>query len=143
MDDINLSEILNPTLTDDQAEAKVSEYCRIDLANLDLALSRHAALYAYSVAAYELAKVQEARAKWKLEGTKAMVFGALTEKDSKIAVAAADKKIPLAIPVKEAMEEMLTIQSTVARLRGLAAGLEHRRDMLVQISARQRQEMQT
>lgn len=141
MDEIQLGQLLDPNLPEERASEMVAEYCRIDLSNLDLALSRHSSLYAYTVAAYELARVQEARAKWSLEVTKSDVYQVLVEKDPKVSVSAADKSIARAVTTKTAMEEMFKAQVAVARLKALVSGLEHRRDMLVQISARQRQEM--
>lgn len=140
---ISLDVLLDKNLSDDQVGQQVANYCRIDLANLDTALARHPALYAYTVAAYELSKVQEARKKWEVEEAKAFTYQALQAVDQKTSVSSADKKIPNSANVKAAMESLFSIQGVVARLKALSAGLEHRRDMLVQISAKQRQEMQT
>jgi len=138
---VDLSRIFDPKTSNSDIQKVVAEYCRIDLANLDEALSRHAALYAYTVAAYEMAKVQEARAKWSLEMIKSEVFKILGQQDKRVTVAAAERRIPLAVTTQAGAQTLFDAQVLTARLRALVMGLEHRRDMLIQISARQRQEM--
>lgn len=141
MDEINLAQLLDPAFPDEKAEALVADYCKIDLANLEIALSRQASLYAYTVAAFEMSKVDEARKKWQLEAAEGEVYEALMRSSEKMTVAAANKITPKAAPVKEAQEAIFKAQGVSARLKALVSGLEHRKDMLIQISARQRQEM--
>ena len=126
--------------TDPQiARSEIAKFCRIDLGSLDEALSRHAALYAYAAAAFEMSKVQEARAKWHVEVTSSACFSALRSEG--LSATAADKEALLNPKVLAAKEDLFTTQHTTSLMRALVGGLEHRRDMLIQISARQRAEM--
>lgn len=138
---IDLSELLEPKTDNREAQRSIANYCRINLQNLDQALERHPALFAYAVACFEMAKVQEAQKKWNLEVTKSTSYQFLMDSDPKMTVAGADKKIPSIPAVASAVAELHEAMSVVGRLKGLVDGLGHRRDMLVQISARQRQEM--
>lgn len=137
----DFSQILNPEADQLAVSQEIAEYCRIDLANLDIALERHPSLYAYTSACFEMAKVAEARAKWDLETTIANTFSIVMNKDSKMTATAAEKVVKTYPAVTQAAATHHEKMLITARMKGLANGLEHRRDMLVQISARQRVDM--
>ncbi len=137
--ELDLSPLMDASTPERVVNVLVSNHCRIDLANLDAALSRHAALFAFAMAAFEMARVGEARAKWRADVVKGEQATRLLASGK--TVSAAEKTIPTVPEVKTVMEELLTAQMVTGRLRALISGLEHRRDMLVQISAKQRQEM--
>ncbi len=137
--EIDLTSLMDPKTPERVVNAVVSSHCRIDLANLDAALSRHAALFAYAMAAFEMAKVAEARIKWRTEVVKSEEFAKIQLKGK--SATAAEKLILTLDSVQTVMDELHASQEVTGRLRALINGLEHRRDMLVQISAKQRQEM--
>lgn len=140
-DEIQLNRILDPKLTEQQVSEVVAQYCEINLADIETALSRQASLYSYVVAAYELAKVAEAQEKWNFEQTKADAFIKIQSLDPKESATSIDRKILQAQTVRDAAKAHFSAQANTARLKALVSGLEHRRDMLVQIAAKMRQEM--
>lgn len=136
----DLSQILDNGTDETIVRRQVSEYCRINLANLDEALQRQPSLFAYASACFEMAKVNEAKAKWDMEVALSQAFQVFMDQDSKMTVGAAEKKMKSVPSVQEAVRVYHQAMQLCARLKGLTNGLEHRRDMLVQLSARERQE---
>ena len=121
------------------------ELCKIDLVDLEKTLQHQPSLTAWIVAAYETARVQEEKAKWELEVEKARALikmkGTLdsdTGKNKTVAVLNAE--VELCGPVIDLTEYLLDCQDTRAALRAIVQGLSDRKDMLIQISARHRQE---
>lgn len=117
----------------------VAEVCALNLMNIDETLERHPALYAYAVAGYEGARIDEARAKFTMERARSQAFGELVKEN---AIGTAKELVPNDPAVQRATEAWLEAKRMVAGLRALTAGLEHRRDMLIQISSRQKREQQ-
>jgi hypothetical protein len=126
----------------EEPEETVADLCSINLQHLETALQNQASLLAYATAAYENARVDETQAEWDLEETEAEVFNAIQEKEPGLAIGRTDKRVEAHERVKEARRDLADKRRMVANLKALVNGLHHRRDMLVQLSARQRQEMQ-
>lgn len=141
--ELDLSELLDHSTPEGEAQRKVASFCRIDLQNLDIALSRHPAIYAYCAAVYEMAKVKEARAKWDMEKAKAQAFSIVMDQGraNKITATEAAEKVKQVPLYQQSMDALLSAEVITGRMKALVDGLSHRRDMLVQISARQRAEM--
>lgn len=140
LDQIDLSDLLELETDEREAHRQIAKYCRIDLAALDTALERHPALFGYSVACHEMAKVRESQAKWDLEVALAQAFEIVTNQDAKLTATAADRKIKMVPIVQGAAKAHRDAMVVCSRLKGLVNGLEHRRDMLVQIASKQRKE---
>lgn len=122
------------------------EICSIDLVNLDETLERHAGLRAWINAAFETARINEERAKWELSKVKARALLRIrgepdpsTKKTKTVQVI--DAEVELDEEVVKATERYLTAGEIKGALRGMADALGDRKDMLVQISAKQRQEL--
>ncbi len=141
--EIDLGPLLDPKTDESEASRKVSQFCRIDLQSLDIALSRHPAIYAYCAAVYEMAKVKEAKAKWDMEKAKAQAFGIVMDqgRTTKITATEAAEKVKTVPLFQQAMDFLHESEVITGRLKALVDGLGHRRDMLIQISARQRAEL--
>jgi hypothetical protein len=120
----------------------VSELCRINVANLESTLERHPGLFAYASAQHELAKVAEARAEWMLERKRAEAFKRTKDAHATMPANRIEREVETDQEVVSAAEHYFTQKAITARLKALVNGLEHRRDMLVQLSARQRKEWQ-
>ena len=119
-----------------------AEVCSINIAKLDETLERHASLRAWVNAAFEVARINEARAKW--EQTKAQARATITIKQSKpsatVQMVEAERDLDPAI--ENATEHLFTQQEIRGGLHAMVSALEDRRDMLIQIAAKQRKEMQ-
>jgi hypothetical protein len=126
------------------AEQLCWEVCSIDLVNLDQTLQRHAALRGWVNAAHEAARVVEERAKWDL--TKAEARAIIAARDI---VDAKGKTPPVEIVKAQAALDPNVEAATIAlrateerrgALRAMSSALEDRKDMLVQLAAKRRQE---
>jgi len=131
----------------DEPERIAAEVCLIDTTNLDLTLQRHASLHAWINAAHESARIAEERARW--EVTKAYALALLaakaipdpqTGKGKTVDVFKAEADASAA--VQDANEALLLAQAKRGTLRAMASALEDRRDMLIQISAKRRQDQE-
>lgn len=138
---LDFGKILNPKTPEWEARQIVTDFCSVDLVDMMTTLGRHAGLYAYAVAACEMAKVDEARASWEKEQAKSRAFSRLVTENPKITASAAEVRIPLDAEYIAAVESYLSTRVTLARLKALVEGLGHRRDMLVQLASRQRAEL--
>lgn len=118
---------------------EVARICKIETARLEHALTRHSALYGYAHASYEEARAEEGELEWEYEQRKAEAFSAL--RDEGEAIGSAQEKAELDPAVQEARQKLMKAEKTRRILWALVQGLEHRKDMLVQLSARQRAEM--
>lgn len=118
-------------------ESEIVEIVRISLRNLIETMARHPGLYGYAAAAYELAKVRQLENEYNLKQTKATAYGKLLEKNTATAATALLDSQPEVIAAQATLIKQM---KEVAALAALVRALDHRRDMLVQIAARQRQE---
>ena len=76
-----------------------------------------------------------------LDAEKSRAFERAQKAEPKATMTALEKKVPIDSEVERKRFAVLQAQLQVARLRGLLGGLEQRKDMLVQLSAKQRQEL--
>lgn len=116
-----------------------SRLCQINTANLVDALEKHAALYAYVNALYEKARATETRREWQYEQEKAQVFAQLRAEGT--AIGEASETAELNEQVKEARKAYMKAEEKRRLLWALVDSLDTRKDMLIQLSARQRAEM--
>lgn len=140
-DEVIFSSIIDSKTPERDARARIAAFCSINLADLETALARHSALFSYAVAVHESAKVDEARSKWEKEKAEAKAYSDLLREDPKVAIGAAQLRIKTMPVYEKAVGEHLETQVVLGRLKALVNGLEHRRDMLVQLASRQRAEM--
>lgn len=119
-----------------EPERVAYELCQINLQNLGTTVAQHPGLFAFVVASYEMAKVEEARAKNAVSKAMAEYF----LRSQAMPVTRAQSLVDSDPTVIAAKEAYIEAQAKVAPLRALVSGLEHRRDMILQISARQRAE---
>jgi hypothetical protein len=122
-----------------------AEVCFIDVVNLDDTLQQHASLHAWVNAAEESARIGEERARWNVTRSRAIAIldakstpDQQTGKPKLAAVLEAEADTALAMQV--AMDELHVAQEKRGALRAISRALEDRKDMLIQISAKRRQE---
>lgn len=125
--------------------ALARDICQIDLVNLDRTLQEHPALRAWVNAAFETSRVAEERAKWELTKTRARTLMRVkSEPDGNgkpKTVQVIDAEVDNDEEVQKATDHYLHTQEIKGALRAMADALEDRKDMLIQISAKQRQEL--
>lgn len=119
--------------------------CSVDVVNLDETLQHHASLRAWVGATYEMAEIEEERAKWELTKARALAMMKAKEtpdeKTQKAKILDVLKaEVEMDEQVMACMEAYLSAGEKKAALRGMIRGLEDRKDMLVQIAAKQRLE---
>ncbi|KKL72279.1 hypothetical protein LCGC14_2086480 [marine sediment metagenome] len=131
-------------LTDNPARL-AAEVCMVDVANLDRTLEQHAALRAWVNASHEAARIGEERLKWEHTKARARVLltarqelDGVTGKNKSVAVL--DAEVTCSTEVQEAMSALLDQQEKRGALRAMSDALEDRKDMLIQIAAKQRKE---
>lgn len=120
-------------------EYEVARVCTINTANLEHALENHAAIYAYANAAYAKARADKGRVEWQYEQAVARAFADLREEGKAIGEAKETAETDEA--VRTLKKKVLEADREVRILYALVQGLEHRRDMLVQLAARERAEL--
>ena len=112
-----------------------AEVCYIDVAQIEQAMQKHPALTAWVLAQHEVARIAEERAKWTLTVARARAYaraqGTVDERKSAVETDG---------EVMAAQEIVFASQEKRGALRAIADALESRTQMLVQISAKQRQE---
>lgn len=126
-------------------ESLAFEVCKIDLVNLEQTLEKHPALRAWVNAAHETAKIQEERAKWVLTRVKAKtLLESKAEKDPHTdrpkTVAVLEAEVETHEDVLKATDEYLDACRVRSSLRAISDALEDRKDMLIQLGAKHRQE---
>lgn len=123
-----------------------AEVCMVDTVDLEKTLQRQSSLHAWVNAAHESARIELERMKW--EETKARARALLIAKESKdpntekakiAEVLKAEVEIDPAVIA--ATEAVFTADRNRGGLRAMSSALEDRLQMLIQLSAKQRQEM--
>ena len=115
-----------------------AEVCFVDVANLEVTLQKQPGLCAWVNAQFEVARIEEERAKWVLTVAHARALLAATGTvDERQATA------HTAVAVLAAQEALFAAQEKRGALRAMAKALDDREQMLIQISARQRKEIET
>lgn len=122
-------------------EKEVARICTIHLANLMDVCVKHPAIVAYSVAMHERAKVEHERAKGRVQRVRARRFAMLSKAEPGRAVRRLELDVDADAEVESAETAMYEAQERVAVLRALVEGLNHRRDMLMHLAPRQRDEL--
>lgn len=133
-------------LKDDPARL-AAEVCMVDIVNLDATLQHHPALRAWVNASHEVARIQEERLKWEETKTRARVYmeahnepDPVTNKTKTMATLEAE--VDLHPHVQIIVKKLLEQQATRAAFRAMSNALEDRLQMLIQIAAKQRKELQ-
>lgn len=124
-----------------------AEVCAVDVTNLDITLQQHPALRAWVNATHESVRIEEEKAKYELTKAEAQAFmraKAVLDKDTGKAktVDALKAEVTLDKAVVEAQEFLLGVQQQRSVLRAMSDALEDRLQMLIQISAKQRKELE-
>lgn len=125
------------------SEKQVAELCNIDLSDLIRAMRHHAALYAWVAWKFEAAKVAEVQADYDVELAKAQASNDLMTADPSMAVNRVEKLVPLQPKYRAAVRKHIEARKELAPLKALITGLDHRRDMIVQIASRQKKELES
>ncbi len=120
--------------------------CAIDLTDLETTLEKHSALRGWVSAAYETSRVAEERAKWNLTKARARVLLEVkaeldphTGKGKTVAVVEAE--VDLHPEVEATVLAFHDASEKKGALRAMTVGLSDRKDMLIQIAAKQREEL--
>jgi hypothetical protein len=124
----------------DEPARLAAEVCFIDVANLEQTLYKHAALYAWVCASHEVARIAEERLRWEVTKARARALMRARETEERKTVQSIAAEVELDETVQETTEDLLSAQDKRGALRAMVDALEHRKDMLLQISAKQRQE---
>lgn len=118
--------------------------CFIDIVDLDTTLQHHAALHAWINAAHEVARVDEERARWALTRDRAVALlqarGVDPHTKKPKTVDVLDAEADSSDAVQSATAALMAAQEKRGALRAMASALEDRKDMLIQIAAKRRQE---
>lgn len=126
-------------------KALAVEVCTIDLVDLERTLYQHPGLRAWVGVACEDARVAKSRAEWNVKRSEAQAFitakGELDEQTKKPKNADTCKaEATLSPAVEVAMLALFAADEKYGAFRAMTSALEERSQMLVQISARRRQE---
>ena len=122
-------------------ENTVAELCRIDLADLISTMELHPALYGFAAAHHESAKIAEVQKAAEVDRIKAAVFLALAQQDPTLPVNRLERLVETNLDYQAAVKDHIAAKRRAGALRSLVNGLEHRRDMIIQIASRQKHEM--
>lgn len=122
-----------------------AEVCSINVVSLNQTLEQHPALRAWVTAAYEVARIDEERAQWEVTKASARaLLKAKEEKDTNTGKAKTGEVLKAEAEVDADVvrltEELLRAQHKRSALRAMSTALEDRLQMLIQISANQRNE---
>jgi hypothetical protein len=117
---------------------EISRLCEIDLDDLEGCLRNHAVLYGKAFSYFQAAKARENHEKWLYERSKTNAFSDLRDKGA--AVTAAKEQSEVAPEVIDQFEKYLEAEKRTGIFYALLKGLEHRKDMLVQLSSREKKE---
>lgn len=126
----------------DDPERLAAEVVLIDTSRLDEMLVRHASLRAWVNAVHETARVGEDRAKWEVNKARAKAMLEARAGDVKKTVPVLNAEVEQDANVISAEEALLDAQHKRGALRAMVIALEDRKDMLVQIAAKRRKEME-
>lgn len=139
-------QMVNREALDTDPDKEAARICEINLADLVGTMQRHPGVVAYVHAQYEAARIKEALTRQKFENVKAAIADQLAktpvESTGKMpSVAAVEMAVKNDLNVQQAYQKYLQAVGETSLFKPIITGLEHRRDMLVQIASRQRQEI--
>lgn len=123
--------------------AEIASYVTVNEADIRETLSRHSGIYAYVAVQYREAKVEVARAKREVDRVRASVFNYIQEQDPGLAIGKTERRVETNERVEEAEAALRKAELREGRLRAASEALEHRKDMLQNIAAILRREMET
>lgn len=128
-----------------QPESLARSICTINLNNLEQELEQHPAIRAWVTAAYETARIKEEQAKWELTKIRSRtLLNAKEEKDSISGKAKTIQQLDAEVDIHQEVIDATTKYyeaSTISGvLKAMTKGLEDRKDMLIQLAVRQREE---
>ena len=112
----------------------------VDVHDLENVMANHVGLFAYAVALFEEAKTTETAAKQDLDFMKSSEYRDLFNAEQ-MTLGKAEKVVGGLSTVRTYTRKWLAAHKMTGTLRALVQALDHRRDMIVQIAARQRQEI--
>lgn len=121
-------------------EQEVAALCRINLGDLVSTMATHPSFVAYATALHETAKVDVAKTENRLKRMRVMAFHDLEIRNPKRAISKLEKDVEMDERVKTLTDNLEQKQQRAGALRALVAGLSDRRDMLMNIAGRQRDE---
>jgi len=128
-------------------EALAAIVCMIDMEDLDRTLQRHASLVAWINAAFERARIEEEQLRW--EVTKARASALLLAREVPDKITGKPKTVDVLNAEAEVSLELAAANNKLVEslwkrgaLKAMCKALEDRKDMLVQISAKRRQEQE-
>lgn len=130
----------------DAEPARVAyEVAQIDLVDLQGTLQRHPAIKAWVIASFEGARIAEERAKWELTKARAQaLLKAAAEFDpstgKRKTVDVINSEADLDPKVQAAQDTLFSYERRRGALRAMVEALDDRKDMLVQLAAKQRDE---
>lgn len=119
-------------------EEEISKLCEIDLDDLTNCLKEHSVLYGRAYVYCEKAKAQASAEKWRYEQAKTQAFSKLREDG--MAIGSAKEQCELESDVVALYEKLLKAEKKTGIFYALLRGLEHRKDMLIQLSSREKKE---
>ena len=128
------------TALKDMPAEEVANLCAIDLNYMETTLQNHASLYAYAEASYETAEYTKAVAAVYLDRAKDDAFNTIQQDEPGLAIGKTDARVGAMEAVRSAQDHLLECSKDSGMLKALIKGLQHRKDMLIQISSRQKAE---
>ena len=128
------------TALQDMPAEEVANLCAIDLNHMETTLQNQAALYAYAEASYETAEYTKAKAMVYLDRAKAVAFRTIQTDEPGLAIGKTNVLVELSEDVIRTQDHLLECSKDAGMLKALIKGLQHRKDMLIQISSRQKAE---
>lgn len=130
----------------DDPRALATAVCSVSVVDLEQTMAQHSALRAWVNSAHEGARIEEARKE--LEDTRARARALLAAKSTLDAMTNKAKiadvlkaEVELDPAVVATADALLDAQQSRGALRAMADALEDRLQMLIQLSARQREEL--
>lgn len=121
-------------------EEYMIEVLSINLTHIENTLQNQPALYGAAELGFEAAETAVFHAKEALTKAETGVFNVIQKREKGLAVAKTDRLVAADPDVEEARYQLIEAQATRGRARALCKGLTQRKDMLIQISSRQKAE---
>jgi hypothetical protein len=117
---------------------EISRLCEIDLDDIQGCLRNHAVLYGRAYSYFQAAKAKENQEKWEFEKLRSKTAAKLRERG--VAVTASKEEAEVDPDVVDQYKRFLLAEHRTGIFYALLKGLEHRKDMLVQLSSREKKE---
>lgn len=118
----------------------IADLVTIDINNLEEDMVNHPRLVAWATVTYENTRALAEAAKWDVEYMTSQAYHELFAKEG-MSIGKAEKLVGSDIKVTNQQKKHQALRRQVVVLRALVTALDHRKDMIVQIAARQRQEI--